>query len=64
MIRECKIIRHGKTGTALLLPKAYIDLLELKAGNVAQLILDKENIDNKELIIRFTDRTQKQKDKE
>lgn len=60
MIRECKIINHGKTGKAIIIPKVYMELLELESGIVAQIILDKENIKQKELRIRFTDRKEKE----
>ena len=62
MKKECKILRHGKMGMAIVLPKAYIELFELKIGNVVQLILDKKNINDRELTIRFTDRDKKEKE--
>ena len=64
MKKECKIVKYAKKGMAIVLPKAYIELFDLKIGNVAELTFEKKNISTKELIIRFTDRTQKQKDKE
>ena len=60
MKKQCKIIKYGKNGMAIILPKAYTEFLELEIGNVVELTLDKKKINTKELTLYFTDKKEKE----